>query len=281
MLYQYTKRAADPNPQNYRPISLTSICCKMLERIIRDAVVEHLESRGLLTKDQHGFREKRSCVTQLLEVMEIWGNLLDKGIAWDSIYMDFAKAFDRVPHNRLLTKARSLGLTGKLLGWIANFLSNRKQRVVLGKGSSKWTKVTSGIPQGSVLGPILFIIFINDLPKRISSHIKIFADDTKIFKAIRSFSDINHIQSDINKLVQWSLKWQLYFNNDKCKVIHYGTNNPKHKYKIGNKALGSDTEEKDLGITFDNQLSFSAHIRQICAKANSRVGTIIKKLYIS
>ena len=126
------------------------------------------------------------------------------------------------------------------------------------------------------MGPILFIIFINDLPNEIRASIKIFADDTKIFKAIRSITDINHIQEDINRLVTWSLKWQLHFNKEKCKVVHYGKNNPHNNYKIGNSNLVSDTTEKDLGITFDNQLTFAKHINQICAKANSRVG-IIKK----
>ena len=261
---------------NYRPVSLTSVCCKILETIIRTPLFEHLEKNGLLSKDQHGFREKRSCITQLLEVMEIWVNIFDKGVPWDAIYMDFAKAFDRVPHNRLLSKARSLGIRGNLLKWIADFLDNRKQRVVLEKGTSNWAPVTSGIPQGSVLGPILFIIFINDLPQEIKSYIKIFADDTKIFRAIRSMSDINNLQEDINKLVNWTIKWQLYFNNDKCKVIHYGPNNPNHKYLINNTELQIDSEEKDLGITFNNTLTFSNHIRQICSKANSRVGLIKK-----
>ena len=268
------KKGSRSKVENYRPVSLTSICCKTLERIIRDPLIEHLENQGLLSKDQHGFRQKRSCITQLLEVMEIWTNLYDQGIPWDTIYMDFAKAFDRVPHNRLIAKARSLGIRGNLLKWIANFLEDRKQRVVLGNSASSWAKVTSGIPQGSVLGPILFVIYINDLPNEVKSYIKIFADDTKIFRAIRSMSDIQGLQADINKLIAWSLKWQLHFNNNKCKTIHYGKNNPNHTYSIDNTALCNDKEEKNLGITFDNNLTFSTHIRQICAKAKSRVGLI-------
>ena len=231
------KKGSRSKVENYRPVSLTSICCKTLERIIRDPLIEHLENQGLLSKDQHGFRQKRSCITQLLEVMEIWTNLYDQGIPWDTIYMDFAKAFDRVPHNRLIAKARSLGIRGNLLKWIANFLEDRKQRVVLGNSASSWAKVTSGIPQGSVLGPILFVIYINDLPNEVKSYIKIFADDTKIFRAIRSMSDIQGLQADINKLIAWSLKWQLHFNNNKCKTIHYGQNNPNHTYSVDNTAL--------------------------------------------
>ena len=272
------KKGNRSNTNNYRSVSLTSICCKILERIIREPLFEHLEKNGLLTKDQHGFRNKRSCITQLLEVMEIWINIFDQGVTWDTIYMDFAKAFDRVPHNRLLAKARSLGIRDTLLNWISDFLSERKQRVVLGNGVSNWAAVNSGIPQGSVLGPILFIIFINDLPQEVQSYINIFADDTKLFRAIRSMSDINNLQEDIDKLVACSLKWQLYFNNTKCKVIHYGKNNPNHTYKIDNSDLTTDSEEKDLGITFDKALTFSNQIHQICAKANSRVG-LIKKTF--
>ena len=272
------KKGGRSKVQNYRPVSLTSVCCKILERIFRDPIFEHLENQGILTNDQHGFRQKRSCVTQLLEVMEIWLNIFDQGLAWDTIYMDFAKAFDRVPHNRLLAKIRSLGIRGKLLNWISDFLTNRKQRVVIGNSASPWTEVTSGIPQGSVLGPILFVMYINDLPNEVMSYIKIFADDTKIFRAIRSISDINKIQKDIDRLVAWSIKWQLYFNSSKCKVIHYGKNNPNHNYNINNSKLAEDDKEKDLGVLFDNKLTFQSHIRQICASANSRVG-LIKKTF--
>ena len=234
----------------------------------------------MIDKDQHGFRDGRSCTTQLLEVMEIWTGWYDKGLSWDAIYTDFSKAFDSVPHERLLNKLHAYGIRGNLLKWIRDFLSDRRQRVVIGNEKSGWRPVTSGIPQGSVLGPILFTIFINDMPKAVDSLIKFFADDAKIFKAIESFDDINSIQQDIHNLLHWSIKWQLPLNIAKCKVLHYGKDNPHHSYTMGNQPLLEDSIEKDVGVTFDLHLTFKDHIRSMVSKANSRIG-LIKRSFVS
>ena len=268
------KKGSKKSTNNYRPVSLTSICCKTFEKIIRNEIVKSMEDQGLLDKDQHGFLGGRSCNTQLLEVMEIWTKWIDLGIPWDTIYTDFSKAFDSVPHKRLLNKLHAYGIRGNLLQWIKNFLSDRKQRVVIGQETSGWRPVTSGIPQGSVLGPVLFTIFINDMPKLVQSMMKLFADDAKIFKAIESVNDIETIQDDINKLLQWSFIWQLPLNVPKCKILHYGKNNPNHTYYMGNRPLATDSSETDVGVTFDTQLSFKLHMRNMIAKANSRVGLI-------
>ena len=176
-------------------------------------------------------------------------------------YLDFKKAFDSVPHERLLNKLSSYGIQGNILKWIRAFLSYRTQRVRVGTVISPPEHVTSGIPQGSILGPILFTIFINDLPDTIESTCKIFADDTKIFN--KPTSSIK-IQDDLLKLQSWSEKWQLGFNVSKCKVLHIGKQNPVISYSMKNDGVVQDIlnceEEKDLGITFDKQLTFNSHI---------------------
>jgi hypothetical protein len=160
-----------------------------------------------------------------------------------------------------------------------DFLTNRQQRVVINNTQSNLKTVTSGIPQGSVLGPTLFIIFINDLPDVCKSYVKIFADDTKIFNAIEASEDSEILQEDINQLVNWSHKWQLKFNADKCKVIHYGSNNPNTPYTLNGMRIEDSKLEKDLGVSFDNNLKFSPHVGNIVAKANSRLAIIKRTMH--
>ena len=268
------KKGKKGDPSNYRPVSLTSVPCKILERIIRDNIVEFLENNDLFNINQHGFRAGRSCTTQLLEIMEIWTDLMEKNIPFDVIYLDFSKAFDKVPHTRLCNKLKAIGIKGNTLEWIKDFLNKRTQSVRINDSISGVRPITSGIPQGSVLGPILFLVFINDLPNEISSAVKIFADDTKIFRALRAGEDHIHLQEDLVKLFEWSCKWLLPFNTSKCKILHFGKNNPSYNYFLNNDLIKADPYEKDLGITFNNALNFAKHIRLTVAKANSRLGMI-------
>ena len=273
------KKGSKHQTSNYRPVSLTAVCCKILERIIRKDIMSHLEGNKLITEHQHGFRSGMSCCTQLLELMEIWTNLIEKGESWDCIYLDFAKAFDKVPHQRLLQKIFAMGIRGNLHKWLSDFLHNRQQLVVIKDSKSSHLKVTSGIPQGSVLGPILFIMYINDLPNAINSYVKIFADDTKLFNSVISIDQKDQIQEDLEALHSWSVKWQLKFNESKCKVVHYGPNNPNHQYILNNTTLESCNIEKDLGVTFDNNLKFTTHVNNITAKANSRLAIIRQTMH--
>ena len=269
------KKGNKTNPTNYRPVALTCILCKILESFIRDAIQEHMEIYKLYSHCQHGFRKGKSCATQLLRVMDDFSKLIDNGKSFDTLYLDFRKAFDAVPHERLLIKLNAYGITGQLHKWVSSFLKHRKQYVRMGKEHSEKHVITSGIPQGSILGPILFLIFINDLPENIESICHVFADDTKIYNTTENKATL---QNDLNKLYEWSEKWQLSFNASKCKCIHYGSKNPKYTYKIESNNNSHDiataSEEKDLGVVFDSTLKFDIHINNIVTKANQTLGII-------
>jgi hypothetical protein len=204
---------------------------------------------------------------------------LDEGGSVDVVYLDFAKAFDTVPHRRLEEKLLAYGIQGNILSWITNFLSGRMQRVVVNGKKSEWADVLSGIPQGSVLGPILFVLFINDLPDAIQGTAKLFADDTKVFTQVLNSEDCERLQGDLSRLCQWLEQWLLRFNASKCKVLHLGRANPQHQYTMtdaaGNESVVTEVvEEKDLGVTFDTTLKFSKHISLITNTANKVVGAI-------
>ena len=174
---------------------------------------------------------------------------------------------------RLMRKIENCGIIGQVQRWIKSSLQGRRQRVRVGEAVSGWKKVTSGIPQGSVLGPTLFVLFINNLPQVVESPVDLFADDTKVFREIQSDEDRQKLQQDIVELLIWS-KWQLPFNESKCKVMHYGKTNRKADYNLGGVNIKEVSEEKDLGVTFDQQLSFGTNASKVVAAANSRLGLI-------
>ena len=269
------KKGTRSDPGNYRPVSLTCVLCKMLESFIRDAIVSHMTDLNLYSPCQHGFRRNRSCVTNLLEVMETITDHLDDGSPVDMLYLDFRKAFDAVPHQRLLTKLKSYGVTDNVFNWVKDFLSNRTQCVRVDNAYSDRADVLSGIPQGSILGPVLFTIFINDIADVVSSGCRIFADDTKVYNKCCN-SDV--IQNDILNLQEWTNTWNLYFNVAKCKVLHIGQNNPNKEYTMNNNngsaIIDSCENEKDLGVTFDCKLTFDAHVQNVIKKANRILGII-------
>jgi hypothetical protein len=248
----------------------------MMEGIVRDAVIIQMES--FIAPQQHGFLSGRSCTTQLLDTLEHWTKMLDEGLAIDVVYLDFAKAFDSVPHRRLLAKLDSYGIRGKVLRWIAHFLIGRKQRVMINGTASEWGEVLSGVPQGSVLGPVLFICFINDMPEEVQSLIRIFADDTKIFAKVMTDDDQRKLQEDINALKSWSDRWQMKFNAGKCSVMHLGYHNSNREYQMGDEASKTTLKEtkceKDLGVHVDPSLQFSQHCAKAASRANQLVGLI-------
>ncbi|CAM5159894.1 unnamed protein product [Natator depressus] len=226
------KKGSRGDPGNYRLVSLTSVPDKLVETIVKNKIVSHIAEHKLLCKSQHGFCKGRSCLTNLLEFFEEINKHVDKGDPVDIVYLDFQKAFDKVPHQRLLCKLSCHGIRGKILAWTENWLKDREQRVGINGKFSQGRGVTSGVPQGSVLGPILFNLFINDLEKGVNSEVAKFADDTKLFKIVKTKADCEELQKDLTKLSDWATKWQMKFNVDKCKVTHIGKNNPNSTYNM-------------------------------------------------
>ena len=257
------KKGDKSHAGNYRPVSLTSVICKVFETFIKNSLNNHLINNNLLSDHQFGFVSGRSTITQLLVTLNDWLFNLDNELPTDAAYMDFRKAFDTVPHQRLLNKLKGYNINGPILNWISSFLSERYQFVKINNSQSSRLKVTSGVPQGSVLGPTLFIYFINDLPNMsYNSSVKIFADDTKVYNEIKNPNDVQQLQNSIDEMYEWTQKWLLKFNKDKCKIVHLGKNNKKYDYFIGTgeesiKLEESDLE-KDLGVAFSVGMLFLA-----------------------
>lgn len=273
------KKGEKSNPANYRPISLTSCICKIFEHILVSNIMYHMESNHLLTDRQHGFRRNHSCEGQLISVLQDWQTILDRKShsRVDAVFLDFSKAFDKVPHERLLHKLSAYGIQGQTLTWIRAFLTNRKQRVVINNETSDWISVTSGVPQGTVLGPCLFLCFINDILSDISCNISLFADDCLVYQEIENSDDYNVLQNDLNMLGEWSQKWLLPFNVSKCVTLtlhHQKVPIVPPSYQLLNESIPSATCTKYLGVTIDSSLSWSAHIKNISASASQVLGLI-------
>ena len=214
------KKGEKSDPSNYRPISLTCILCKVMEHIMASNLTAHLNRHNILYDLQHGFRQKRSCETQLLQLVEDIGKQFIKGNQIDLVLLDFSKAFDQVNHLKLLFKLSQHGVKGNTLNWIRSFLLGRTQAVVLEGERSAEAPVTSGVPQGSVLGPLLFLLYINDLPQNIQSQVRLFADDTAVYLTVTSSEDANTLQADLDTLQEWESTWDMEFHPSKCQVLH-------------------------------------------------------------
>ena len=267
---------------NYRPISLLCSISKDLERLVYDKVFEFVGQS--ISCSQFSFLRKHSCLQQLLLFLKYVVDSFTNKHQLDTIYMDFRKAFDKVPHPELLHKLRNIGISGTLLKWFSNYLMNRKQLVSINGNHSTILPVSSGVPQGSILGPLLFLVYINDLPQYADNcKVFLFADDTKCCHQIQSFSDISDLQASINRLSDWSMKWRLHFNDSKCVVMIFHSSSSSifdYDYKIGSNFITSKDTHRDLGIMLQTNLNWSNHYDHICCKAY-RVLSLLRRSFSS
>ena len=269
---------------NYRPISLTCICCKLFEHVMVHHIMGHAGKHNILYALQHGFRGKLSCETQLIEFCHDLVVNCHEGHQTDALVMDFSKAFDKVGHERLLEKVTRYGVTGRTHRWIQNFLSNRKQRVVLDGEQSDTVPVTSGVPQGSVLGPCLFLLYINDLAQGLDSTVRLFADDTIAYMVIDNSSDGSRLQQDLDRLAHWEDVWQMQFHPEKCQVLRVSkktkANTISHSYTLHGHTLEVVDNVKYLGVTLSGDLKWNKHVSNIVKKANSTLAMLKRNVRI-
>ena len=265
------KKGDRSKASNYRPVSLTCICSKIFEHIMHSNIISHLESNNVLSDHQHGFRKHRSCESQLINTIQDLSNSLNNSDQVDCVLLDFFKAFDKVPHQRLLRKCEFYGVRGNNLKWISSFLQGRTQQVLVEGETSEMSNVTSGVPQGTVLGPLLFLLYINDLPESVSSKSRLFADDCLLYRTIKCREDTSQLQQDLNNLQEWENTWQMSFNPDKCEVLRVcNKRNPiVVNYRIHETNLLSQKTVKYLGLNINQHLSWNDHIDIITKKANT------------
>jgi hypothetical protein len=278
------KKGTKGDPGNYRPVSLTSVPCKVLESIVKDRIMNHLLDNDLIGESQHGFMPGRSCATNLVDFMDFVTKAVDDGKSVDVFYLDFAKAFDKVPRKRLIRKMRAKGLEPGVVEWIENWLTGRTQKVCIQGEKSEEAPVDSGVPQGTVLGPTLFSIFIDDLEeeiKRRKLEVKVvkFADDTKGGKIITTTEDRDKLQMALDCLCDWAEKWGMSFNLAKCKIMHIGPNNPCYEYFMRGTKLGTTDEERDIGVTITKNLKPSAHCSKAAGRAMAVLGQIRRNFH--
>ena len=286
------KKGKHTDPSNYRPIALTSTLSKLMEAIIKDQTLNYLLHNNFITKDQHGFIKRHSTVTNLLECTNDWLISLNCSKSTDVVYIDFSKAFDSIVFTKLLYKLQCYGISGNLLRWVTQFLHGRTQSVVVDNCNSTYCDVISGVPQGSVLGPLLFIIFINDISSICEEGVtmKLFADDAKIYTEI-GVND-NSLQRSLDNLVRWCSDWQLTINISKCCVLSINSSSCNTCYSINGTTLKVTNNVLDLGINITASLDFKSHICNIVSKSlqrssvffrgfTSRSPILLKKAFIT
>ena len=249
---------------SYRPVSLTSYISKLLEKIIHVKLLPHLNQFEIISNCQHGFLAGRSTTTNLLKCFNDWTSMLEDSSKVDVLYIDLAKAFDSVSHDKLLYKLTKIGIGGNLHKWFTNFLTGRSFNVKVDEVRSRHAPVGSGIPQGTILGPLLFILFINNVSHEIlNSQIQLYADDSKMYSRVNNIEQFRNFNNDIVKVNDWFESWQLKINFEKCEILHMGHNNFQYQYAINDNNIPAKEFCRDLGVCVDKKLSFDKHCLKI------------------
>ena len=276
------KKGSKADPGNYRGVSLTSVVGKMMERMVKNGINDYVERNAFMSKTQHGFRNGRSTQTNLIEFLNQTTKWGDEGYCYDVVYLDFSKAFDVVCHKRLMVKLRAIGIGGKLIKWLEDWIANRRQRVEIEGEFSEWVMVLSSVLQGSVLGGILFNIFIDDIDEAIRDLLTLiykFADDTKLAKIIKNIQDAIRMQRNLDDLCRWAEKWKMSFNAKKCKVMHHGRSNIRFEYKLNGCVIESVSEEKDLGVWMEDDMRPTKQCKMAAQSANWALGQLTKTFH--
>ena len=272
------------DPANFRPVSLTSHLIKTLERVVRKELVSYLENNQLMDVNQHGSRAGKSTLSQLLEHQDEILTALENGENFDSVYLDFSKAFDKCDHGILLHKIKKLKIKGKIGRWIQNFLTERQQVILVNKVKSKYSTLVSGIPQGSVLGPILFLIYISDIGQDLIANTLVYVDDTKVKQKVTSENDVEELQQELIKLDNWAKTNNMEFNKGKFIVLRYGEN---EALKNETEYFSGDFDEiierkeslRDLGVQLTDDGGFGEQIDKVCKKARQKSGWLFRTFY--
>ena len=270
---------------SWRPISLTSHVVKTWERVIRKALVNFLEVNDKMDPNQHGSRQNRSCLSQLLEHQDEILKMLEEGSNVDVIYSDFEKAYDKVDHNELVSKMeKQFNIKGKMLKWMKHFLHNRKQQVLIEGRLSKVSKVVSGSVQGSVLGPVMFLIYVKDLSKNMTANTKIFVDDAKLKNKINTEEDVEEMQENVNKLFDWENENKMKCNGAKFQVMRYGYNQEiKENTVYFTKEMKGVIEQfdnlRDLGVIMTDDAKFTSHVNKVVKQVRQKVGWMLRTFY--
>ena len=251
-----------------------------MEAIIKQKMLDYLLSSNLISKHQHGFLSKRSTCSQWLKCVDDWTLALHNRYSVDVVYVDFSKAFDSVSYSKLLHKLKSFGIGGKLLLWICDYLNKRTQCVKVGNCFSNYASVGSGVPQGNVLGPLLFLLFITDICNIFGDFlsVKLFADDLKVYVVIDFTDNTERLQNGLNKLGECTEIWQINLSINKCLALHVGEQNPMSSYCISGLQQANVTETVDLGILVDTRLRFDKHVCNIVHKAH-QWAALIKRCF--